>query len=61
MNVGDIANNVVSPLIAPVAVFMNVKAVNALRRQEAEAPPPLPEPTTTKKPLIEICDELQKA
>lgn len=63
MNIGVFMNNVISFLIVAFAVFMLVKAVNAMRAQfekEEEAAPP-PEPTTTEKLLTEIRDELKKA
>ncbi len=61
MNIGVFINNVISFLIIAVAVFMIVKAVNALRREEEEAPPAPPEPTATEKLLTEIRDELKNS
>jgi large conductance mechanosensitive channel len=47
VNYGVFTNSVISFLIVAVAVFMLIKAINAMRREE-EAPPA--EPTTKKCP-----------
>lgn len=60
MNIGAFMNNVISFLIVAFAVFLLVKAINALRKQfeeEKEAAPS--EPSATEKLLAEIRDELK--
>jgi large conductance mechanosensitive channel len=61
MNIGVFINNVISFLIVAMAVFLIVKAVNAMRRQQEEAPPAAAEPTATEQLLTEIRDELKKS
>ncbi|MCH9806120.1 MAG: large-conductance mechanosensitive channel protein MscL [Alphaproteobacteria bacterium] len=61
MNIGTFINNVISFLIVAFAVFMLVKAVNAMRKrfeEEEEAAPAAP--TATEALLAEIRDELKK-
>ncbi len=61
MNIGAFINNVISFLIVAFAVFMLVKAVNAMRAQfekEEEVAPA--GPTATEALLMEIRDELKK-
>jgi len=62
MNIGVFMNNVISFLIVAFAVFMLVKAINAMRakfeEEKAAAPP---EPSATEKLLAEIRDELRKS
>ena len=59
---GAFLNTVISFLIVAWVVFMLVKGVNALRRQEAAAPEPAapPAPTPTEALLSEIRDLLKK-
>ncbi len=61
MNIGVFINNVISFLIVAMAVFLIVKVVNAMRRQQEEAPPTATEPTATEQLLSEIRDELKKS
>lgn len=61
MNIGTFINNVISFLIVAFAVFLLVKAVNAMRKQfekEEEAAPAAP--TATEALLAEIRDELKR-
>jgi large conductance mechanosensitive channel len=57
---GLFINNVISFLIVAVAVFMMVKAINKLKRQEAAAPTLPPQPSGEEKLLGEIRDLLKK-
>jgi len=57
MNIGKFINNIISFLVVAFAVFMLVKAVNALKKEEEEAPA---EPSTTEKLLTEIRDAVSK-
>lgn len=56
LNIGTFINNCISFLIVAFAVFMIVKAVNALKRKEEEAPPA--EPPASETYLKEIRDAL---
>jgi large conductance mechanosensitive channel len=56
---GAFINTVIQFLIIAFVVFLLVKLVNTLRRQEAEAPAPAA-PTPTEALLTEIRDELRK-
>lgn len=61
INIGTFMNNIISFLIVAFAVFMLVKAVNAMRAQfekEEEVAPAAP--TATEALLMEIRDELKK-
>ena len=57
---GAFINTVIQFVIVAFAVFLLVKAVNAMRRKEAEAPAPStpPAPTPSELLLIEIRDLL---
>jgi large conductance mechanosensitive channel len=54
---GAFINTLIQFLIVAFVIFLLVKAVNKLRRQEAEAPPAAPTPTEAL--LVEIRDELR--
>jgi large conductance mechanosensitive channel len=56
---GAFINTVIQFVIIAFVVFLMVKLVNSLRRQEAEAPAPAA-PTPTEALLTEIRDELKK-
>jgi large conductance mechanosensitive channel len=56
---GAFINTVIQFVIIAFVVFLMVKLVNSLRRQEAEAPAPAA-PTPTEVLLTEIRDELKK-
>lgn len=57
MNIGAFINNVISFAIVAGAVFLLIKAINSLKKQEEDAPA---EPSSTDKLLTEIRDELRK-
>jgi large conductance mechanosensitive channel len=54
---GAFINTLIQFLIVAWVIFILVKGVNALRRQQADAPPPPPTPSETL--LIEIRDLLK--
>ena len=56
---GAFFNTVIQFLIVAAVVFLIVKMVNSLRRQEAEAPAAPPAPTTSEALLMEIRDALK--
>lgn len=56
---GAFINTVIQFLIVAFVIFLLVKAINSLRRQEAEAPAAPPAPTTTEALLTEIRDLLK--
>jgi len=60
INYGLFINNCISFLIVAFAVFMMVRAVNSMRRQEEAAPAAPPEPSAEEKLLIEIRDVLKQ-
>ncbi|MGM0981873.1 MAG: large conductance mechanosensitive channel protein MscL [Pseudomonadota bacterium] len=60
MNVGVFANNVISFLIVAFAVFMLVKVINRLRRQQAAAPTAPTAPPEDILLLREIRDSLAR-
>lgn len=56
---GAFINTVIQFLIVALAVFLLVKIVNKLRRQQAADPAPPAAPTPTEALLAEIRDELK--
>lgn len=60
INVGVFVNNVISFLIVAFAVFMLVKGINRLRRQQAEAPAEPAAPPEDVLLLREIRDSLAR-
>jgi len=60
VNYGVFINAVINFLIVAFAVFMLVKQVNRLKKQEAAAPAAPPAPTTSEKLLMEIRDALKQ-
>lgn len=61
INYGMFVNNVISFVIVAFAVFMLVKSINKLKREEPPAPTPPPaEPPEDIKLLREIRDRLKK-
>ena len=58
MNIGAFLNNIISFLIIAFAVFLLVKAINALRKKAEEAPEPPVEPPASEVYLKEIRDAL---
>jgi len=59
VNIGLFLNTVVSFLLITFAMFLVVKSVNRLRREEPAAAPAPPEPTPQEKLLAEIRDLLK--
>ncbi len=61
LNYGTFTQSIIDFLIIAFAVFWLVRAVNALRRQPAEAAPapPAPEPSAQERLLAEIRDLLR--
>lgn len=57
---GAFLNTVVQFVLVAFAVFLLVKAINSLRRKQAEAPAQPPAPTLTETLLTEIRDELRR-
>ena len=57
---GAFANTVIQFVIVALVIFLMVKAINSLRRQEAEAPAAPAAPTTSEALLTEIRDLLKK-
>jgi large conductance mechanosensitive channel len=57
---GNFINTVITFLIISIVIFIVVKAVNSLKRKEAESPAEPPAPTTDQKLLMEIRDLLAK-
>lgn len=60
INYGMFVNNVISFVIVAFAVFMLVKSINKLKREEPPAPPPPAETPEDIKLLREIRDSLKK-
>ncbi|HLV18819.1 MAG TPA: MscL family protein, partial [Pseudomonas sp.] len=60
INVGVFVNNVISFLIVAFAVFLLVKGINRLRRQQAEAPTEPAAPPEDILLLREIRDSLAR-
>ena len=56
---GDFINTVVQFVIVAFAIFMGVKAINRLKREEAVAPSTPPAPTPDQVLLSEIRDLLK--
>lgn len=57
---GAFINTLIQFLIVAMVIFFMVKAINKLRRQQAEAPAEPLAPTPTEALLAEIRDELKK-
>jgi large conductance mechanosensitive channel len=58
---GAFINTLIQFLIVAFVIFLMVKAINSLRRQEAEAPATTPPaPTATESLLMDIRDLLKK-
>jgi large conductance mechanosensitive channel len=60
INYGIFTNNVISFLIVAFSVFLLVKGMNSLKRQEEEAPKAPPEPPAEEILLTEIRDLLKQ-
>ena len=59
IGIGDFLNTIIQFLIVAFAIFIAVKAINSMRRKQAEAPAEPPAPTTEEKLLTEIRDLLR--
>lgn len=60
LNIGLFINTVISFLIVAWAIFIVIKAMNRLKRQQAAPPPAPPAPPEEVKLLREIRDSLKK-
>jgi large conductance mechanosensitive channel len=60
IKVGDFAGTVLDFIIVSISIFLVVKLLNSLKHEEAVAPAPAAEPSTTDKLLMEIRDSLKK-
>lgn len=59
LNVGLFVNTIINFLIVAFAIFIVVKGINRMKRQEAEAPTAPPAPTKDQVLLTEIRDLLK--
>jgi len=59
IKVGSFLSAVLNFLIIAFVLFLIVKGINRIRRQEKAAPTAVPAPTTSEKLLMEIRDELK--
>lgn len=57
---GNFITVLINFLLLALAVFMMVKAMNAMKRKQEEAPAPPPGPSSTDALLMEIRDALKK-
>jgi large conductance mechanosensitive channel len=60
MAYGNFIQSIIDFVIVAFAIFMMIKAMNALRKKEDEKPAAPPEPTNEEKLLGEIRDILKK-
>ncbi len=56
---GAFFNTLIQFIIVAAVVFLMVKAINTMRRKDAEAPAAPPAPTTSEALLMEIRDSLK--
>ncbi|MFA5984110.1 MAG: large-conductance mechanosensitive channel protein MscL [Methylococcaceae bacterium] len=59
LNYGNFIQSVVDFTIIAFVIFMLIKVINGLKKQEAEAPSPTPEPSKEELLLTEIRDLLK--
>jgi large conductance mechanosensitive channel len=57
---GKFLGAVISFIVIALVIFMMIKAMNSMKKKEAEAPAAPPEPTADQKLLAEIRDALRK-
>ncbi len=57
---GSFISNIISFIIVAIVLFMIIKAMNASKKKEVEAPAAPAEPSNTDKLLMEIRDSLKK-
>ena len=60
IKIGDFAGTILDFLIVATAIFLVVKGINVLKKEEAATPEPEPAMSTTEKLLVEIRDSLKK-
>lgn len=60
IKIGDFAGTVLDFLVVAIAIFLVVKGINAMKKEEATAPATPAEPSSTDKLLMEIRDALKK-
>ncbi|HWB62107.1 MAG TPA: large conductance mechanosensitive channel protein MscL [Chitinophagales bacterium] len=60
IKIGDFAGTVLDFLIVALAIFMVVKLMNKMKKEEPVAAPAPAEPSSTDKLLMEIRDSLKK-
>jgi large conductance mechanosensitive channel len=60
IKIGDFAGTILDFVIVALAIFLVVKGINAMKKQEAVAPTLPLEPSSTDKLLMEIRDSLKK-
>ena len=60
MNHGQFIQNIFDFVIVAFAIFLAIKLMNKMRRQEADVPAAPPAPTTEEKLLTEIRDLLKQ-
>lgn len=58
--IGMFISSVITFILTAFVLFLIIKAMNAAKKKEAEAPAPPAEPSSTDKLLMEIRDSLQK-
>ena len=58
IKIGDFAGTILDFMIVALAIFLIVKGINSLKKEEAAAAPA--EPSSTEKLLMEIRDSLRK-
>jgi large conductance mechanosensitive channel len=60
IKIGDFAGTILDFLIVATAIFLVVKGINAMKKQDAAVPALPVEPSSTDKLLIEIRDFLRR-
>ena len=60
IKIGHFAGSVFDFIIVAIAIFMIVKALNNMQKEEATAPAAPAEPSASEKLLMEIRDSLKK-
>lgn len=61
INYGAFVNEIINFLIIAIAIFMAIRAMNSMKKQEAEAPVEPPKPSAEVELLTEIRNALQKS
>ena len=57
---GTFISSIIEFIVVAFVMFLVIKAINAMKRKQEEAPAAPPEPSSTDKLLIEIRDQLKK-